>query len=113
MKVIIAGSRTVGDFRIVAQAVFDAGFTIAEVVSGTAAGVDRLGEQWAEVFGIPVKRFPANWERDGRAAGMMRNRRMAEYADGLIAVWDGVSKGTKQMIDEAWKRNLRVHVHRV
>lgn len=35
---------------------------------------------------------------------------MAEYADALIAFWDGKSKGTKNMIEEAEKRNLKVIV---
>jgi hypothetical protein len=35
---------------------------------------------------------------------------MAKYADALIAVWDGKSRGTKNMIDEAKKLGLKVYV---
>lgn len=47
--------------------------------------MDSLGEQ----NGVPVRRFPANWERFGRAAGMYRNAEMARYASGGIILWDG------------------------
>lgn len=77
----------------------ESGFTITEVVSGTARGVDRLGEWWAEEHHIPLIQFPPNWESYGKGAGMVRNKEMAYYADALIAVWDGKSKGTKHMVD--------------
>ena len=34
-----------------------------------------------------------------KAAGPIRNRQMAEYADYLIAFWDGESRGTRNMIE--------------
>ena len=113
MKTIIAGSRSVTDLDLVADAVRASGFDITEVVSGGAPGVDSLGEQWAEQHGIPVTRFPADWKRYGRRAGPIRNTEMAEYAEALIAVWDGRSRGTKNMIQLARQRGLRVFVFRV
>lgn len=114
MRVIIAGSRTVTRLSAVRQAIIDSGFNITEVVSGGAAGVDRLGERWARINSVPVKRFPAAWrDRDGcvnRGAGMIRNRQMGEYAEALIAVWDGESPGTKDMIEVARKAGLVVFV---
>lgn len=86
---------------------------VTEVVSGCARGVDRLGEQWAQMRSIPIKRFPANWDRDGRSAGPIRNRQMANYAEALVAIWDGESKGTKNMIEEAERRGLVVFVLQV
>lgn len=99
MKVIIAGSRGVNSYESVRQAVNDSGFTITTVVSGTAAGVDRLGEKWASEHGIKIERYPANWNLFGKSAGYKRNQQMAEAADALIAVWDGKSRGTSHMID--------------
>lgn len=98
MKVIIAGSRTVTDFRFVYQAANESGFEITEVVSGGAPGVDTLGEEFAADLDVPLKVFPAEWEKLGKSAGPIRNRHMAEYADALIAIWDGESRGTKNMI---------------
>jgi hypothetical protein len=113
VKVIIAGGRDITDYATVAMAMTEAGFAVTEVVSGTAAGVDRLGEEWAQRRGLPIKRFPAPWTEFGKAAGPIRNRQMAEYADALVAVWDGKSRGTKNMINQARARGLVVHVHRV
>ena len=84
-----------------------------EIVSSGARGADALGEQWAADHGLPVKRFPAQWERHGRRAGPLRNGQMAEYATHLVAFWDGKSRGTKNMIEEAKKRGLKIRVVRI
>ena len=113
MKTIIAGSRGCHDFKTVCDAILNSGFSdeITEIVSGGALGVDQLGEKFASKFGVPIKKFLPDWKRYDRAAGTIRNREMAEYADSLIAVWDGKSSGTKNMIEEAKKRNLKVYTH--
>lgn len=128
MKVIIAGSRTctmsVAELEAVVKA---SGFTITEVVSGCANGADKLGEQWAVKYNIPVKQFPADWKNIkvpgaivkqnaygfyNARAGIMRNEEMAHYADTLIALWDGKSAGTWHMIQYAQSLGLKVYVHR-
>lgn len=98
MKTIIAGSRYIEDMDLLTKAIEQSGYEIEEVVSGGASGVDLLGENWAAMFGIPVMRFPADWEQYGKSAGPMRNAQMAAYADALVAVWDGKSLGTRHMI---------------
>lgn len=117
MKVIIAGSRQFAAQHpyvyYVADAYTKSGFVASEIVSGTARGIDLAGEQFAQERKIPIKRFPANWERDGKAAGHIRNRQMADYADALIAIWDGSSRGTKGMIEYAKSKGLKVYVHLV
>ena len=70
-----------------------------EIVSGKAAGPDTVGEIWAMRNGLPVKAFPANWTTFGKAAGMVRNEKMAHYADHALILWDGKSSGTKNMED--------------
>lgn len=113
MKVIIAGSRDITDLDTVKVAVSRSGFRISEVVSGCARGVDTLGEVIADDLGVPIKRFPALWNEYGKRAGYMRNVEMADYADGLVAIWDGVSKGTLHMINVSKKNDLNVYVYRV
>lgn len=112
MRVIIAGSRAITDIYYVRQAIYHSGFLITEVICGCAKGVDSLGRDWAKDNGIGVREVPAIWRgRDGvynPKAGFERNRRMAGYADALIAVWDGESGGTKNMIDEARKRGIQI-----
>lgn len=110
MRTIIAGSRGITLLGQVAFAVFKSGFTITEVVSGTARGVDKLGEQWAATVNIPVKRFPANWDLHGKSAGYIRNVEMSDYAEALVAIWDGESRGTEHMINIATNKGLKVFV---
>lgn len=111
MKTIIAGSRDCFDTVALLEAIRESQFTITVVVSGTAKGVDQLGEAWAKANGIRIKKFRPDWDRYGLSAGPIRNREMAEYAEALIALWDGKSKGTKNMIDEARKRGLKVFIY--
>jgi hypothetical protein len=92
------------------KAIEKCGWTVTEIVSGCGGNVDHAGEYVADVKNLPLHKFPANWTSLGRKAGPIRNREMAEYADALIAIWDGKSKGTKSMIDEAKKRGLNVYV---
>jgi hypothetical protein len=110
MKTIIAGSRDVTDYEYVTQACRDCGWEITSVVSGTAKGVDILGERYAEENGLPLFRFPADWTRYGKRAGYIRNSKMASVADALVAVWDGSSRGTEHMINIAKETGLKVYV---
>lgn len=112
MKVIIAGSREGFEIGDVFQAVYNSGWgkQITEVVSGGARGVDRLGEAWAKANYVEIKQFIPDWDGLGKKAGHVRNREMGDYADALIALWDGESKGTKGMIEYAEKKGLQVYV---
>ena len=101
MKVIVAGSRTIGDLDLVEKAIADSGFKIDELVWGCAPGVDTLAKIWADNSSVPSKPFPADWIKYGRKnAGKIRNQEMANYADALVAVREagGKSKGTTDMI---------------
>jgi hypothetical protein len=110
MKVIIAGSRSINKISHIREAIDKSGYDITEVVSGCAAGADSLGEYFADLEKINLSKFPASWDQHGKAAGVIRNRKMADYADAAIVVWDGVSKGSKHMISEMHKRNKPCHV---
>lgn len=113
MRTIIAGSRTIEDYGRVADAVAESGFVIDQVVSGGARGVDELGERWAEEHGVAVVRYEPQWDEHGRAAGPKRNARMTRNADALVAVWDGRSRGTRDMLRKAHRRGLRIHLARI
>ena len=76
---------------------------------------DQWGQKYAEIWQIPVEAFPADWEAFGKAAGNMRNAMMAEYGKMLgnthcVAVWDGKSAGTLNMIKEAVRHGLGVTI---
>ena len=115
MKCVIAGSRDIDSYEIVRQAIINSGFTISEVVSGAAAGVDRLGEYWAQQNNIPFVRFLPDWEKYGKRAGYVRNKQMVEYVapDGaVIAIWNG-SKGTKSTIDLAKEYKVKLYIEKI
>jgi len=113
MKTIIAGSRNITDPIILDVALEKVSWPITEIVSGGARGVDELGEGWASATRRPYKVFLAEWDKFGKSAGYRRNVEMAKYADALIAIWDGKSKGTKHMIDIAKEKGLVVYVENI
>jgi len=114
MRTIIAGSRTFTDYDELVLAVHSAPFVPTLIISGTANGVDKLGERYANENKIPLEKHPAMWKDEKgiyhKNAGYLRNVQMAEVADALIALWDGESFGTKHMIDIARKKGLLLHI---
>jgi hypothetical protein len=127
MRTIIAGSRSITDFKVIEEAIKASSFSISEVVSGGAKGVDLMGEKFANDNNIPIKVFKPSWSdldvsgsiikenkygKFNARAGVDRNERMGNYADALIAVWDGNSKGTIHMINYMKKLNKKVFVYR-
>lgn len=115
-KVIVAGCRDLADYELLKE---KCDFYLQNqqpedivVISGHASGADALGERYAHERGLQLETYPADWKAHGRAAGLIRNAKMAMVADALIAFWDGKSRGTKNMIDTAKKHNLHVAVVR-
>ena len=101
-RLIISGSREIVDYDFVKsklnEIIEENNIEIKEIISGTAKGVDTLGERYAKEKGIHVERFPADWNKYGKRAGYIRNTEMAKYGDIAIIFWDGKSPGTKMMI---------------
>lgn len=119
-NIIIAGSRSFTDYEMVKKSLKD--FLISKdtsdkptIICGMARGADMLGYRLAKEFKLPLKEFPADWNKYGKRAGYIRNEQMAKYAheqgDGILfAFWDGTSRGTKSMIELAKKYKLEVHI---
>ncbi len=113
MKIIIAGGRDFTNYELLKHFVAECLLGIVgdiEIVSGGAKGVDELGELFAFEHKLKLTKFPADWNKYGKSAGPIRNAEMANYANMLIAFWDGQSKGTKNMIDCATKKGLVVKI---
>jgi len=113
MKIIIAGGRNFTNYKKLCKVCDNIlqNQNNIEIVSGAYyKGADKLGEQYAKERGYKIIRFPANWNKYGKAAGPNRNQQMANYADALIAFWDGKSRGTLNMIDLAKSRNLKINI---
>ena len=122
LRMIIAGSRTFNDYKLLKQSIFNIfkdkhiKRNDVRIISGTANGADKLGERYAQEFGLKLTRMSAQWDKYGKRAGYVRNAEMAKYAveddniGVLVAFWDDVSKGTKHMIDLANRYGLEVHI---
>ena len=114
MKVIIAGGRDFNDIHKVIERVdhhlSKCKHLDIEIVSGTASGADKMGEEYADLRDYKVAQFKPDWDKYGKGAGYKRNAEMADYADALIAFWDGKSRGTMHMINIAKKKGLQVKV---
>ncbi len=111
-RVAVVGSRGVTDYALVKSAIEESGFCPRVILSGRARGVDKLGERWARENGVSVDFFPAQWQTFGRSAGVIRNRAMIATADAVVAVWDGVSPGTKHSIAFARRSGLPIFIKR-
>jgi hypothetical protein len=110
-SLVVAGSRGISEKETmtILDDKVSRGFR-REVVSGMARGVDMGAFHWAKDKGLPVVEAPALWDKYGKGAGLIRNQWMAWYATHLIAIWDGKSRGTQQMIRVAQNDELTVHV---
>jgi hypothetical protein len=111
-KVIIAGTRRFDNYDLL-KSRCDKYLADKEdiiIVSGCADGADALGEKYAKERGHLIKPFQAKWDELGKMAGPIRNKAMADYADALIAFWDGNSRGTANMIEIAKKKGLPVRI---
>ncbi len=114
-KLIVAGGRDYTNYEHLSRVLFamaDVEFAEKDVsiVSGMARGADSLAVRFAKDNYVELHEFPADWHQYGKRAGFMRNARMGDFADGLLAFWDGQSKGTAQMISYMKKLNKFVHV---
>lgn len=94
MKLAIIGSR--GILAVDIGAHLPDG--VEEIVSGGAAGIDRLSAAYAKEQGIPLTEFLPDYGRYGRGAPLRRNAEIAAYADGVLAFWDGRSRGTAHTV---------------
>jgi hypothetical protein len=102
VKVIIAGSRTLGSWSQVFGAVAASGFgrDIEEVI--VRKQDERLGEHLAEFYNVPKRRFSPSEYDD-----------MLEFADALIAVWDGSADDVADFINKMAKPDKLVYIYNI
>ena len=101
MKVAVIGSRNIAACDIDAYIPKDC----TEIVSGGAPGVDRYAAHYARKHGLLLKEFLPEYQKFGRAAPIIRNKEIVDYADTVLAFWDSKSRGTKSVIDYCKKTN--------
>ena len=109
MKLAIVGSRKLKNIelgRYISE-------EVDELVSGGAVGVDTCAAEYAKNKGLKLREFLPQYERYGRAAPIVRNKEIVEYADKVLAFWDGSSRGTLSVIKYAEKIGRSVKVIRL
>lgn len=85
-----------------------------EIVSGGAKGIDTMARKYAIIKGIRLTEFLPDYNRySGRTAPLVRNKQIIEYADMVVAIWDGHSKGTIHSVELAKRMNKRVKLHTI
>ncbi len=99
MKIAVVGSRSISVGNL-SEYVLGA----SEIVSGGAVGVDRCAAEYAKERGLKLTEFIPDYSKYGRAAPIVRNKQIVDYADKVIVFWDGSSKGSLSVIEYAKKQ---------
>ena len=113
MKIIVAGSRHFNDYWFIHEKLKDRITSKDQIVEGGAKGVDEQARNYALKKNISFRTFDADWDKHGKAAGPIRNAKMADYADKLIAFYDGNSRGTGNMIKTAKSKGLGIEIIKI
>jgi hypothetical protein len=103
-RLAVVGSRSFSDFETLTREIdlLRLQFrTINSMVSGGAAGADKLAEKYATLHQIPILVLTPDWNTHGKRAGILRNYDIIAQGDIVIAFWDQKSPGTKHSIDLA------------
>ena len=106
MKIAIIGSRNIepenlGDYLPK---------EVSEIVSGGARGVDSKARDYAVEHNKKLTEFLPEYNKYKRGAPLKRNIQICEYADRVLAFWDGKSRGTKFVIDYCKNNNIPIEI---
>lgn len=102
MKLAIVGSRDYSDIEQ-ARKIFKNFFKAhtKEIISGGADGADSIGASLASENDITLTEHRPDWQKHGKAAGMVRNKLIIDDCHMVLAFWDGKSKGTANSLGHA------------
>lgn len=110
MRILVCGGRDYSDtdtaYRVLDRVHRERGITT--IIEGNARGADRIAGYWARKNRVANEKYRANWDRDGKRAGPIRNQKMIDEGkpDAVIAFPGG--RGTADMIARAKKAGLPV-----
>jgi len=113
MRILVCGSRNWRDYERIKAALFVFDISKPIVIDGAAAGADSLAHRAAKELGYPTERYPADWATHGKMAGFIRNQQMLTDGkpDLVMAFWDGMSRGTADMMRRARYAGVMLEVH--
>lgn len=115
MRVLVCGSRDWTDWKYLIRTLeeFHRVMPITLLIEGEARGADRMARWWAETRGIKVERYPADWDKYGKAAGPIRNTKMLKEGkpEAVIAFHENIteSRGTRDMVRQAENAGIPVY----
>ncbi|MBQ2730104.1 MAG: DUF2493 domain-containing protein [Clostridia bacterium] len=111
MKIAVIGSRSIMLTEKELSVYIPQG--TSEIVTGGAKGVDSIAKSYALSQGIKLTEFLPEYHKYKKVAPLKRNIKIVEYADAVVAIWDGVSKGTKFVIDTCRRINKPLMLYTV
>lgn len=106
MRIAVIGSRDLSVTNLEKYLPSD----VTEIVSGGAKGIDTSAREYALAHNLKLTEFLSEYNKFGRSAPLKRNITIIEYADLVLAFWDGKSRGTKFVIDNCKKRNIPIEI---
>lgn len=87
-------------------------YSRVRIIHGNCEGADKIAGKIGKSLGYHVRKFRADWERYGNAAGPIRNREMitSQKITLVFAFHENISesRGTKNMINQAIKKKIPV-----
>ena len=113
MRVLVCGGRKFDDLPFLDKSLdqLHADLRITMIIHGGANGADTMAHFWAGVNGVPIEVYHANWKRDGRAAGPIRNQKMLDHGKpDAVAAFPG-GRGTADMIRRAIKASIPIYTY--
>jgi len=108
LHVAVIGSRTIWPSDRDIELALPKGTDV--IVSGGAAGADTRAAEYGRRFNIPVQTFLPEYQKFGKRAPLIRNRKIVDAADYLVAFWDGTSRGTVRTIRLAEQKGIPVKI---
>ena len=109
-RILICGDRNYKDW-IKVQDYLNTIPRTAIIIHGGARGADSLAGNLATSLKMKVIKFPAEWDKYGKAAGVLRNQQMLDdgHPDLVVYFHKDIenSKGTKDMIKRAIDTHIR------
>lgn len=113
MKIVIAGSRDITSQDLIDRYadILDDKYDITHVISGRAKGVDTCGETWANKHNKDIIYFPADWDKHGKKAGILRNLEMLKQADIILVIMHNDSRGSTHMASIAQTSGKPTYVY--
>ena len=112
MKLAVIGSRSFQDYPRFQRVMANLKTPVELIISGGAEGADSLAERYAKEYGTSILIHHPNRARDGTRCYAVRNQKIVDGADALLAFWDGLSRGTKMTIDKATRAGIKIHIVR-